>query len=241
MLQVFFTLYRTHVPSKDYINLLYEFDITNSGHMKYIFQYIDKCDWNMARQENIVNIMTKSEHDLKGGNMYNSEEVFLKCIAEFVQVIQHFECPNKKCTGSKDSSLFQMKDIIISHPLGLSSTLSSTNVPTDCATCKCKDADSKVRYSWPDDRCPPLVSFPIAHSGNEFVTKDTVLSSSGIIGTNYELFAYTSRQVFKLCNVRMVPYFVKFVKWAELNSKPTNHQAYISYKSYTSLGHVLSL
>jgi hypothetical protein len=50
-----------------------------------------------------------------------------------------------------------------------------------------------------------------------------------------------SRQVCKRCNVRMVTYFVKFVKGAELNSKPTNHQAYISYKSYTSLGHVLSL
>jgi hypothetical protein len=86
--------------------------------------------------------MNKSEHDLKGGNLYNSEEVFLKCIAEFVQVIQHFEFPNKKYTGSKDSSFFPTKDII-SHPLDLSSTLSSTNVRSDCANCKCKDADSR--------------------------------------------------------------------------------------------------
>jgi hypothetical protein len=73
-----------------------------------------------------------------------------------------------------------MKDIIICSPY---------NVPTVCATCKCQDAD--VRYSWPDGRSPPFFSFPIAHSGKESVTEDKVLSRYDLMGTNYEIFAYT--------------------------------------------------
>jgi hypothetical protein len=36
---------------------------------------MEKCDWNKARELAIINIMNKSENDLKGGNMYNSEEI----------------------------------------------------------------------------------------------------------------------------------------------------------------------
>jgi hypothetical protein len=49
--------------------------------------------------------------------MHNSKEIFLKCIVQFVHVIQHFDCPNKKCSASKDSSLFPMKDNL--QPFGL--------------------------------------------------------------------------------------------------------------------------
>jgi hypothetical protein len=55
----FFTLHRTHDPSKEYINLLYEFGVPSTGHIKNIFQYMDKCDWNKARELAIINITNK--------------------------------------------------------------------------------------------------------------------------------------------------------------------------------------
>jgi hypothetical protein len=191
ILQIFFTLFRTNDSIKEFLALLNEFQVTHSAQMLTIFRHMERGDWNLARKIAVVHIMEMTENELTkaGGNMYNSEEFFLKCISHFLTVVQSIDCPNSKCKVPKESVLFPMKDIIIRTPSELAEIMKVDATQTVCAGCNCNQTE--IRYSWPDGTSPPMFCFPIAQVEGEYVTEDMVVSTYNLIDVKYEIFAYT--------------------------------------------------
>jgi hypothetical protein len=157
--------------------------------MLTIFRHIEEAGWGLARKISIVNIMKLTENEISkaGGNMYNSDEHFLKCISPFVTVVQ--DRLSKFQMKDSKTKLHPMKDLIIRSPSELSDILKPAATETVCSGCNCNQ--SEVRYSWPDGTSPPMFCFPIAQVERECVTEDMVLKSYNLMDVRYEIFAYT--------------------------------------------------